>query len=97
MIFRPLLESAMVLAYESGDMSRDETSGKYVEEYPPDRFIDAIAAEGGSADTRTITERVGCSRRLTSLRLGGLADEGRVVRQSVGNAYLWVLTENSHE
>jgi hypothetical protein len=87
----------MVLAYESGDMSRDETSGKYVEEYPPDRFIDAIAAEGGSADTRTITERVGCSRRLTSLRLGGLADEGRVIRQSVGNAYLWVLTEDTHE
>ena len=85
----------MEAAAESGDMApeRDESSGRYTESYPPSRFIEAIEAEGGAADTRTVTERVGCSRRLASLRLEALADEGAVDRQTVGNAYLWVLSD----
>jgi len=71
--------------------NRDDDSGKYTEKYPPDAFIAALEAEGGSAGTRPIAERIGCSYETAYKKLCSLADDGEIDRQKVGNANLWVI------
>lgn len=73
--------------------TRDEKSGQYVESYPPEQFIDAITDRDGMASTPEIIETVGCSNRLALDRLRALEAEGRVTSRKVGNAYLWMVSD----
>lgn len=73
---------------------RDEESGKYTENYPAERFIAALReAEGNVAGTSEIAETVGCSDRLTLLRLDALAEEGRIQRRDIGRSNVWMLAD----
>lgn len=72
---------------------RDDDSGKYTEKYPSDAFISALQAEGSSAGTQPIADRVGCSYETAYKKLRSLADDGKIDRQKVGNANLWVMND----
>ena len=75
-----------------GDRDRDEKSGKFTEEYPPQDFLEAID-ELGSSGTTDISNYVGCDRRTAYLKLKSLEEEGRIRSQNVGNSLLWELAE----
>jgi len=73
--------------------NRDDESGEYTETYPPDAFIAALEAEGGSAGTQPVADRVGCSYETAYKKLRALADDGRINRRKVGNANLWEVDD----
>jgi len=75
-----------------GDRDRDEKSGKFTEEYPPQDFLKALA-ELGASGTTDISDYVGCDRRTAYLRLKSLEEEGEVRSKKVGNSLLWELVE----
>jgi predicted transcriptional regulator len=75
-----------------GDRDRDEKSGKFTEEYPPQDFLEAID-ELGPSGTTDISNYVGCDRRTAYLKLKSLEEEGRIRSQNVGNSLLWELAE----
>ena len=71
---------------------RDEESGKYVEKYPVEKFIEALRElDGGS--TSDVEEAVGCSYQLAYDRLRGLEKEGRITSDRVGNARYWQVAD----
>jgi len=74
-----------------GERERDEDSGQFSEEYPPELFLEAIG-ELGSAGTTDIAEYVGCDRRTAYLKLQALEEQEKVSSQKVGNALLWKLS-----
>ncbi|MFA9518467.1 helix-turn-helix domain-containing protein [Halopenitus sp. H-Gu1] len=75
-----------------GDRDRDEESGKFTEEYPPQEFLEALA-ELGPSGTTDISEYVDCDRRTAYLKLKSLEEEGEVRSKKVGNSLLWELKE----
>jgi len=72
---------------------RDEESGKYVDTYPTEEFLDAIRAHDGAAGTKEIADYVGCHRDTARRRLIELTDEGVLTRRDVGDAALWMLAD----
>ncbi len=75
-----------------GDRDRDEKSGKFTEEYPPQEFLEALT-ELGPSGTTDISDYVGCDRRTAYLKLKSLEEEGEVSSKKVGNSLLWALVE----
>lgn len=71
--------------------SRDEKTGKYTEQYTPEEFLSAIGSMGGSADTQSVANKVGCAYRTAHAKLTELEDDGKLTSQKVGNAKLWIL------
>lgn len=74
-------------------MEGERNGGRFDAEYPDEAFLDALDAEGGSAGSGDVAGQVGCSRRTATRRLSELANNGRVSRQSVGNATLWTIND----
>ena len=75
--------------------TRDEESGKYVENYPRERFTEAIQEHGGMASTSEVAEYVGCSYDLAYKRLRSFENSGEVESRKVANARLWSVAEES--
>lgn len=73
------------------DRDRDEESGKFREEYPPQDFLDALA-ELGPSGTTDIADHVDCDRRTAYLKLKSLEEDGKITSSKVGNSLLWDLT-----
>ena len=71
---------------------RDQESGKFTEEYPPQEFLEAIA-ELGPSGTTDISDYVGCDRRTAYLKLKSLEEEGKITSREVGKALLWEQNE----
>jgi len=71
-----------------GDRERDEESGKFTEEYPPQEFIQALD-ELGPSGTTEISDHIGCDRRTAYLKLKSLEEEGEVSSTKVGNSLFW--------
>ena len=74
------------------DRDRDEKSGKFTEEYNPQKFLEALIDLGPSGTT-DISDYVGCDRRTAYLKLKSLEEEGEVRSRKVGNSLLWELVE----
>ncbi|WP_311174160.1 transcriptional regulator [Halobellus ordinarius] len=74
------------------DRDRDEKSGKFTEEYPPQDFLEALSEKGPSG-TSDISNYVGCDRRTAYLKLKALEEDGKIRSQKVGNSLLWELNE----
>lgn len=72
---------------------RDDETGRYVAEHPPEDFIAALRELGGTGPTKAVAEAAGAKYNLTYKRLTALADQGRVESTRVGNAHLWHLVE----
>lgn len=75
-----------------GERDRDENSGKFTEEYPPQDFLEALS-NLGSSGTTDVAEYVGCDRRTAYLKLKSLENRGEVRSQTVGKSLLWELVE----
>lgn len=75
-----------------GKRDRDEESGKFTEEYPPQKFLEALT-ELGPSGTTGISDYVGCDRRTAYLKLKSLEEDGEVRSSKVGNSLLWELDE----
>lgn len=78
---------------EPNDRGRDDDTGRYTEEYPPDDFVAAIEDAGGSAGTQDVADAVGCSYETAYKKLHKLANGGTVDCRKVGNANLWVVDD----
>lgn len=74
------------------DRDRDERSGKFTEEYPSQKFLDALD-ELGPSGTTDISDYIGCDRRTAYLKLKSLEEEGKVSSKKIGNSLLWEQTE----
>jgi hypothetical protein len=70
------------------DRGRDEDSGQFTEEYPEQKFLQAVE-ELDSAGTSDIAEYVGCDRRTAYLKLTSLEQDGKLESDKIGNALLW--------
>lgn len=75
-----------------GDRERDEESGKFIEEYPLQEFIEALD-ELGPSGTTDISDYIGCDRRTAYLKLKSLEEEGEVSSTKVGNSLFWKLRQ----
>ena len=80
----------MWLEYDPTDMSRDEDSGTYTEQYSNDDFLRAVE-ERAPASTSEVAEEVGCTRRNADVRLKRLAEEGKVKRKKIAATQVWSL------
>jgi predicted transcriptional regulator len=70
---------------------RDDETGKYTENYPPEKFVSALKELGSEASTQEIADRVGCAYRTAHAKLSTLEDAGKITSRTVGNAKLWQL------
>jgi hypothetical protein len=84
---------------ESGmtERKRDDESGQYVGEYPPERILDALRALGGDGTTTEVEEEVGCAYRTAHAKLSELEEDGRITSRKVGNARLWSVVEDGDQ
>lgn len=74
------------------DRDRDEESGKFTEEYPPQEFLEALA-ELGPSGTTDISDYVGCDRRTAYLKLKSLEEKEKIRSKKVGSSLLWEIIE----
>jgi GTP-sensing pleiotropic transcriptional regulator CodY len=72
---------------------RDEDTGRYVEEYPPELFVDALSELDSAGGTQEIADEVGCKYDVAYKKLRALAEEGVITSRKVGNANLWMLVD----
>jgi len=73
--------------------ARNGTSGQFVEKYPREAFLRAIAEADPVAGTGEVANVVGCEHDTAYKRLHRLLDEGVVGKRKVGNMLLWSLTD----
>ena len=71
------------------ERDRDEETGRFTEEYPPEKLIQAIRDAGGAAGTQEVADAVDCSYETAYKKLRGLENEGDLTHRKVGNARLW--------
>lgn len=72
--------------------SRDDDTGKFTEKYDAADFVDVIERLGGSAGTAEVAEELDCPHSTAYHRLDRLREEGRIDSRQIGNAVLWVVT-----
>ena len=72
---------------------RDGASGRFRTTYADRDFIEAIRSVDGAATTTKIIDHLGCSQRLALDRLHGLADDGTVSVEKIGNTYVWSVAD----
>lgn len=81
---------------ESAPMpDRDQQSGRYVDEYPPEEFTAAIDALGGAGSTQEVAEEVGVIYDTAYKKLRRLRDRGAVTSRKVGGSHLWSLAADA--
>jgi len=69
---------------------RDDESGEFTPSYSAEQFLAALETLGGAAGTREIADEVGCHRETARRWLNDLEEGGDITRQTVGDAALWV-------
>lgn len=82
---------------------RNDDSGTYNDKYPREDFLDALDAEGGMADTMTITRRVADKHNRDPERfydtaykkLRRLREELLVDSEKVSRSLLWISPDES--
>ncbi|WP_435078554.1 transcriptional regulator [Halococcus sp. AFM35] len=73
--------------------NRDEDSGRFQEEYPPEEVIAAIQNQDGYAGTASIADEIGATTESAYVKLRAMEDEGYVESQLVGQSRIWEVTE----
>lgn len=75
------------------DRKRDEDTGRYQEEYPPEEVVAAIRQHGGQAASSDVAEELGCSRGTAYYKLRAMAEQGYVESQIIGGINIWTVAE----
>lgn len=68
--------------------NRDGGTGRFIEEFPLQTFIDAVRTLD-TPTTTNVAEAVGCSYDLAYRRLKDLEAAGEVESTEIGSAFLW--------
>lgn len=68
---------------------RDEDSGRWVETFSLDEFLDALESLPEPAGTKEVAEEVGCVQRTAYDKLRELEDQGKVTSRTIGTARMW--------
>jgi predicted transcriptional regulator len=76
--------------------TRDDDSGQYGQDYADSDFL-ARLWDAEPLSTVEVAEAVGCAKKTAYSRLLTLESDGRVTKRSVGQAYLWSLSESERE
>lgn len=72
-------------------------NGRFVPDCSDKELLNAIQANGPPADTSSIAEAAGLSRRQTYTRLNQLHDQDKVTCNQVGNSLCWDLNVDCSE
>lgn len=72
------------------DSERNEESGKFINQYPREAFLDGVE-NIKTATTQRVADHVGCSYDLAYRRLGELAEEGDIVCEEIGGSFVWSI------
>lgn len=76
---------------------RDEDSGRFKAEYPPEEVFAAIREVGGRAATREIADYIGSSREAAYMKLQRMEERGEVESQKVGTNRMWMAPEDEED
>lgn len=68
---------------------RDPDTGQYVENYREEEILSIL--EGTRLSTPEVAEQLDCDRTTAHERLGELRAEEKLVRDTVGGAFMWAL------
>jgi hypothetical protein len=79
------------------ERNRDEDSGRYQEEYPPEEVVAAIRQHGGQAASSDVAEELGCSRGTAYYKLRAMEQQGFVESQKIGGINIWTVAENNQK
>jgi hypothetical protein len=80
------------MGQQDQDRRRNER-GQYTGKYSDDEFLEAISKADGFAGTGDVRDAVGCSHETAYKTLSGLANDGVIDSQKVGNARVWYLND----
>lgn len=73
---------------------RDETSGRFIDEYPRDSFIESIRALDGFATTSEVAANVGCIRETAYKKLKQMEQDGEVHSRASNGTLLWMVAND---
>jgi Mn-dependent DtxR family transcriptional regulator len=76
---------------------RDEHSGRFEEEYPPEDVIAVIQQHGGEAGTSDVAEGIGTSPGTARYKLKVMEEQGYVESRKIGGVRIWRVTNNENE
>jgi hypothetical protein len=77
--------------------TRDETTGKYGQDYTDNDFLAVLWDATDRLTTDEVAEAVGCSEKTAYTRLTTLEANERVTKRSVRGAYLWSLSDDERD
>lgn len=78
-------------------MDRNRATGRFVETYPPEAFVNALYDLNGAAGTTDVASEVGCTRDAAYKRLTSMREDGWMVSQQVCGSLLWILPADETE
>lgn len=76
-----------------GDRKRDEDTGRFTDEYPPEELLAAIRDIGSRVATSEIADRIGSTRQAAHAKLQKMEERGQVESQMVGGNRMWSIAE----
>lgn len=82
---------------------RDTETGRYVNKYPPEAFLEALKAEDGIAGTTEVAEQIRDKfdadevdetlKSITYKNLSKLHDQGEIDCKKIGSTNAWMLPD----
>lgn len=76
---------------------RDDETGQYLPEYPPEEALAAIREVGGRTATTEVAEHLGSTREAAYMILARLEERGEVRSEMVGANRMWEIVEVEEE
>lgn len=76
---------------------RDEDSGRFEEEYPPEEVIAAIQKHGGQAGTPDIAGEIDSAHGTARYKLQVMEEQGYVESRKISGVYIWEVAEKYKE
>lgn len=72
---------------------RDDTTGRYIDEYSRESFIEAIQALDGFATTSEVATHVDCIRETAYKKLKRMEQNGEVHSRASDGTLLWMVNQ----
>lgn len=76
---------------------RDEDSGRFQEEYPPEDVIEAIQKYDGYAGTADVADEIGTTTESAYVKLRAMEDQGDLESQLIGQSRIWEVAEEDDQ
>ena len=76
---------------------RDEDSGRFQEEYPPEDVIEAIQNCDDYAGTADVADEIGTTTESAYVKLRAMEDQGYLKSQLIGQSRIWEVVEEDDQ